>query len=101
MWATTDCWLDAFKRPGSYKSTAIQEGLLVTIPVSILFAPHIQVPNSHAARLESAGYYFGYKRQSRTWDMENRLYDHRRFKPMMVFALVVTFTCLTGLGIIL
>jgi hypothetical protein len=73
----------------------IQDGLLATIPLSILCVPNTQAPISRPARFESAGYYFGYDRQSRTWDMEKRLYDSSGFKSVMLSALAISFACLT------
>lgn len=69
----------------------VRDGLLATIPISTLCAPNTETSISRAVRFESAGYYFGYKRQSRTWEMERRLYDSSRFKSMMLFVLTVLF----------
>jgi hypothetical protein len=73
----------------------VQNGLLASIPLSTLYVPNAQTPVSRAARFESAGYYFGYDRQSRTWDMEKRLYDSIGFKSLMLCVLAALFACLT------
>jgi hypothetical protein len=99
--APTDRRIDAFKRPGSFKSMPVQDGLLATIPISTLFAPNAQEPILRTARFEGAGYYFGYSPQSRTWDMEKWLYDQSLFKSMLLVALAGSFGCSTVLGFVL
>jgi hypothetical protein len=46
------------------------------------------------------GYYFGYNGQSRTWEMENWLYEQTLFKAMIVGTLSGSFAILTLLGLI-
>lgn len=93
----TDGCIDAFKRPGTLVSP-MQDGLLATVPLSTLCVANTQNSISRAARFKNAGYYFGYDRQSRTWDMEKRLYDSSRFKSMMMSVLAVSFACLTAMA---